>query len=98
MWLPQLSLSPFTLHRLICLFALLGRMKLTSSHLDVLPPSFFISAFDSIGPCILEIINTSLYTGYFKQAIVEPILKKPNLDPSLPSSYRYFPVVQITLY
>uniref|UniRef100_A0A669E0K7 Reverse transcriptase domain-containing protein n=1 Tax=Oreochromis niloticus TaxID=8128 RepID=A0A669E0K7_ORENI len=83
------SFTPVTLQDVS---ALLGRMKLTSSHLDVLPPSFFISVFDSIGPCILEIINTSLYTGsvpsYFKQAIVEPILKKPNLDPSLPSSYR----------
>lgn len=46
----------------------------------------------TIGPCILEMINISLLTGsvpsFFKQAVFEPILKKPNLDPSFSNSYR----------
>ena len=48
--------------------------------------------FDSIGSTIVDIINLSLLTGsvpsHFKHAIVQPLLKKTNLDPALPSNYR----------
>ena len=41
---------------------------------------------------LLHIINFSIVSGSvpssFKQAVVQPILKKPNLDPSLPNNYR----------
>uniref|UniRef100_A0A669E4F5 Reverse transcriptase domain-containing protein n=1 Tax=Oreochromis niloticus TaxID=8128 RepID=A0A669E4F5_ORENI len=83
------SFTPVTLQDIR---VLLCHIKQTSSPLDVLPSSFFTSVFDSVGPCIVEMINTSLHTGsvpsFFKQAVVEPILKKPQLDPSLPNSYR----------
>ena len=45
----------------------------------------------TVGPSILSIIS-SLATGSvptcFKHAVVQPLLKKPNLDPTLPSNYR----------
>ena len=52
----------------------------------------FKQVFHSIGPCVVEMINTSLLTGVvpdiFKHAIVEPVLKKPSLDPLQPMNYR----------
>lgn len=69
------SFKPVTLQDIR---ALLGHIKSTSSLLDVLPVSFFIRAFDSIGRCIVEMMNTSLHTGsvlsFFKQAVVESVL------------------------
>ncbi len=45
-----------------------------------------------LGPSHHAIINTSLLSGcvpsYFKQAAVQPLLKKTNLDPCLPQNYR----------
>ena len=65
--------------------ALLGQMKPSSSPLDVLLTTMFLK-------CITNSINRSLLSGcvprYFKQAIVQPLLKKSNLDPSLPENYR----------
>uniref|UniRef100_A0A8C6VWY4 Reverse transcriptase domain-containing protein n=1 Tax=Nothobranchius furzeri TaxID=105023 RepID=A0A8C6VWY4_NOTFU len=56
------------------------------------PLSLFKSAFQSIGPSILSIINSSLVSGqvpaYFNNAVIHPLLKKPSLDPSLHSSFR----------
>lgn len=44
------------------------------------------------GPSLVSIINTSLRSGcaltQFKQAFVQMLLKKSNLDPSLPNKYR----------
>lgn len=41
---------------------------------------------------MLTIINRSLVTGsvprYFKQAVIHPLLKKPDADPSLPQNFR----------
>ena len=72
--------------------ALLGQMKPSSSPLDVLPTTMFLKVFNCIGPCVANIINRSLLSGcvprYFKQAIVQPLLKKSNLDASLPENYR----------
>ena len=71
---------------------LLNKMKPTSCPTDVLPTMLLKKVFDSTGPCITEVINSSLSTGvvpgFFKHAIVEPTLKKPNLDPLLPKNYR----------
>uniref|UniRef100_A0A3P9LSI1 Reverse transcriptase domain-containing protein n=1 Tax=Oryzias latipes TaxID=8090 RepID=A0A3P9LSI1_ORYLA len=67
-------------------------MKISSCSLDVLPTSLFKEVFQSIGPCVLTIINSSLLSGqvpdYFKKAVIRPLLKKPELDPSSLSSYR----------
>lgn len=32
--------------------------------------------------------DNTVYMNFYKQAIVEPLLKKPHLDASLPNSYR----------
>lgn len=46
----------------------------------------------SIGPSVLSIINNSLATGHvpswFKHAIIHPLIKKENLDTSIPGNYR----------
>lgn len=60
-------------------------LKVTSSTNYVMPTSLFLEAFDSIGPYILSIINKSLAEGFVPlsvwHAVVEPLLKKPGLDP-----------------
>ncbi|XP_030601343.1 uncharacterized protein LOC115791283 [Archocentrus centrarchus] len=67
-------------------------MKPSSSSIDVLPTFLFKKIFCTIGPCVLTIINRSLVTGsvprYFKQAVIHPLLKKPDADPSLPQNFR----------
>ncbi|KAI2665842.1 RNA-directed DNA polymerase from mobile element jockey [Labeo rohita] len=59
---------------------------------DSLPPKLLKSVFESVGPCILKLINSSLNSGcvpeVFKYAVVQPLLKKHNLDPSVLSNYR----------
>jgi len=89
-----LSYSCFSF-KLVSLFdvtTLLDKLKPSYGHSDVLPTMLFKQVFDSIGPCVVEMINTSLLTGvvpdFFKHAIVEPVLKKPSLDPLQPSNYR----------
>lgn len=60
-------------------------MKTSSSSLDVVPTALFKML-------LLSIIHNSLTFGqvpiYFKQAVIQPLLKKTNLDPSLPQNYR----------
>ncbi len=47
---------------------------------------------DCVGPHLISVFNSSLSTGcvpdYFKTACVNPLLKKPGLDPSLPHNFR----------
>uniref|UniRef100_A0A8C2BXZ1 Reverse transcriptase domain-containing protein n=1 Tax=Cyprinus carpio TaxID=7962 RepID=A0A8C2BXZ1_CYPCA len=86
---PCFSFKLVTLHDVT---TLLDKLKPSYGHSDVLPPSLFKQVFGSIGPCVVEMINTSLLTGvvpdFFKHAIVEPVLKKPSLDPLKPINYR----------
>lgn len=67
-------------------------MKPSSGPLDILPTSLLKQSITTVAPCLVTIINQSLATGvvpsYFKQAAEQPLLKKPNLDPSSPQSYR----------
>lgn len=59
---------------------------------DVLPPRFFKEVWGTIGPYIQRLINSSLTLGHvpaiFKQAVVQPLLKRPGLDASLLSNFR----------
>ena len=45
-----------------------------------------------MGRDVLDIINKSLVSGvvlsFFKHAVMQPLLKKPNLDPDSPSNFR----------
>ncbi len=65
---------------------IMGMLKVTSSTNYVIPTSLFIEVFHSIGPYILLIINKSLATGCvpssLKHEVMQPLLKKPGLDPS----------------
>uniref|UniRef100_A0A8C6LSA8 Reverse transcriptase domain-containing protein n=1 Tax=Nothobranchius furzeri TaxID=105023 RepID=A0A8C6LSA8_NOTFU len=71
---------------------IVNSMKTSACPLDILPSSLFKSAFQSIGPSVLSIINASLVTGqvpaYIKNAVFHPLLKKTSLDASLHSSFR----------
>ena len=83
------TFKPVTLNDII---SLLQTLKPSSCPMDVVPTVLFVQAFDSIGPCIVEMLNTSLLTGvvpsFFKHAVVKPVLKKPTLDPLQPKNYR----------
>ena len=67
-------------------------MKPTTCSLDIVPTPLLKQVFNIIGPSLLSIINSSLATGVvpscFKHAVIQPLLKKSNLDPTKPSNYR----------
>ena len=58
---------------------------------DAIPPQIIKDAFETIGPSILVIINSCLVSGTvplcFKHAVVQPLLKKHNLDVNCPKNY-----------
>ena len=63
-----------------------------SSPLDFIPTSLIRSCSSTFSPLIAKLANLSFSQGKFpsrfKIAQVTPLLKKPNLDPQLPSNYR----------
>ena len=83
------SFLPVTLPILI---KLISTMKAATCPLDIIPSTLLKEVINTAGPSVLSIINSSLATGNvptcFKQAVVQPLLKKPNSDPSLPCNYR----------
>ena len=89
---PVSSWSSFTPVSLQDVKTITGIMKPSSSPADIVPTTLLLKMFDIVGPCVEKIINLSLRSGsvpsYFKHAVVNPILKKPNLDPSEPNNYR----------
>ena len=60
--------------------------------LDAIPTPFLKEVLDSVIGDLLKIVNSSLESGVFpdtlKSAVVRPLLKKHNLDPSVLSNYR----------
>lgn len=76
------SFTSFSLIALNDLTTVIGKMKPSSCSLEKLPP---FGTFNSIGPLLLSIINSSLKQGCvsfnIKHAEVNPLLKKCNLDP-----------------
>uniref|UniRef100_A0A3Q3FRJ7 Reverse transcriptase domain-containing protein n=1 Tax=Labrus bergylta TaxID=56723 RepID=A0A3Q3FRJ7_9LABR len=67
-------------------------MKSATCSLDFIPTTFLKEVFNTVGPSILSIINSSLAEGVvpsaFKHAVVQPLLKKPNLDPTDFNNFR----------
>ena len=61
-------------------------------HLDPLPTCVFKECIDVLLPTIVNIINTSMSMGEvsesLKNAIITPLLKKPQLDPEILKNYR----------
>uniref|UniRef100_A0A672H2B5 Reverse transcriptase domain-containing protein n=1 Tax=Salarias fasciatus TaxID=181472 RepID=A0A672H2B5_SALFA len=70
----------------------MGKTKPSSSPVDVLPSKLTASVFDTIGPWVTKMLNLSLASGVFpsifKHAVVEPKLKKANLDQHELKNYR----------
>lgn len=69
-----------------------SHMKPSGSPTDAIPPRLFKEVLATIGPHVLEIIDSSLSSGTvpgdFKHAVVRPLLKKAGLDPTHCSSFR----------
>ena len=64
---------------------------------DCIPPRLLKEVLGTVGPSVLSIINCCLTTGCvpaaFKHAVVKPLLKKKNVDPSILSNFR--PISQL---
>lgn len=60
--------------------------------LDSIPPRLFKEVFHIIGPCVMDLMNLSLMTGCvpaaLKHAVVQPLIKKHNLDQTVLSNFR----------
>jgi len=71
---------------------LLQSASCKSSQLDFIPTSVIKSCSDVFSDIICTLANLSFCQGRFpssfKQAVITPLLKRPDLDPSLPASYR----------
>ena len=58
-------------------------MKPPTCSLDFLPTKF-ISSWGEV----IDIAGPSIFTHSFKHAVVQPLLKKPNLNPSVVNNFR----------
>ena len=89
---PTSTLTHFSEITLSTLEHTVALSKSSTCSSDCIPTWFLKSVFQTVGPDILAIINSSLTSGIFpsnfKHAIVHPLLKKPSLDPSVPSNFR----------
>ncbi len=67
-------------------------MRPSSSSIDIIPTKFLKEVLPAISPCLLTIINQSLFSDcvpdYFKTASVSPLHEKPFLDTSNLANYR----------
>uniref|UniRef100_A0A3P9J3F2 Reverse transcriptase domain-containing protein n=1 Tax=Oryzias latipes TaxID=8090 RepID=A0A3P9J3F2_ORYLA len=70
--------------------SLLTWIKPSSCPLDTIPTSVFLKVFHSIGSTIVDLINlgTEAVPKFLKHALINPVLKKPNLDQSDPKNFR----------
>lgn len=71
---------------------LVGMMKPSKSPVDILPTSLLLKSIHLLGPCLVSILNLPLQLGQvpscFKHAVVQPLLKKNNLDAASFRNYR----------
>lgn len=67
-------------------------MKPSGSPNDTIPPRLFKEVVPTIGPSILAVLNSSLSSGVvpklFKHTVVQPLIKKPGLDPADLTNFR----------
>ncbi len=77
---------------LVSLREIIVKMRSSSGGMDIVPPCLLKYYFETIGPKILAIINSSLSSGdvpkSFKHAVVEPVIFLI-LDPS--RNFHFFP-------
>uniref|UniRef100_A0A3Q3H2I9 Reverse transcriptase domain-containing protein n=1 Tax=Labrus bergylta TaxID=56723 RepID=A0A3Q3H2I9_9LABR len=85
-------LNSFTLITLPELHQLISSIKTSTCFLDIIPTNLLKEVTDTVGPCILLVINSSLESSHvpqsFKHAAVQPLLKKTNLDLTVLNNYR----------
>lgn len=81
----------FTLISLHQLKKLVTHLKPTSFPRDIVPARIIKEAFDTVGPTLVNLIKGSLSSGLvptaLKYAVVRPLLKKANLDPTDPANF-----------
>lgn len=69
-----------------------GHLKPSGSPNDAVPPRLFKEVFPTVGPSVVAVINSSLTSGVvpeiLKHAVVQPLIKKPALDPSVLANFR----------
>lgn len=107
--LPHLALllplpDTFELMSLSSLRDIVASLKSSACPSDIVPPRLFREVWDILGPSVQIIINSSLTSGtvpfYFKQAVIQSLIKKPKLVPlrfqmivrslNSPSSFKFF--------
>uniref|UniRef100_A0A3P9JCY3 Reverse transcriptase domain-containing protein n=1 Tax=Oryzias latipes TaxID=8090 RepID=A0A3P9JCY3_ORYLA len=83
------NFSPVTVEDI---HSLLNKIKPSSCPLDIIPTPIFLKVFECIGAAVVDLINLSLMSGsvpsFLKHAIINPVLKKPNLDHSDQNNFR----------
>ena len=76
---------------LSCLQETVGQLRTSGSPNDSIP-RLFKEVFPTVGISLLTIINSSLHLGVvpenFKHAVVQPLIKKPGLDPAALANFR----------
>lgn len=69
---------------LATLVEIVEHLKSTVCPQDIIPTRIFKQTFSVIGPSVMSIMNCFVLGSvpvYFKHAIVQPLIKKSNLDP-----------------
>ena len=83
------QLEPVTLS---VLQEIVGRFKPSGSPDDAVPPRLFKEVFPTIGSSVTTVIISSLSSGVvpenFNHAVVQPLIKKPGLDPAVLVNFR----------
>jgi len=86
------SLTGFKVYSLDDIRALIASSPNKTSALDPIPTFLVKEYIQELSPFITLMCNRSLSEGHLplsqRQAVVVPILKKPNLDSSVPGNYR----------
>ena len=71
---------------------IVGHLKPSGSLNDAVPPQLFKEVFPTVGPSVIALINSSLSSGVvpeiFYNAVVQPLIKKPSLDPAVLANFR----------
>uniref|UniRef100_A0A3Q2VZM5 Reverse transcriptase domain-containing protein n=1 Tax=Haplochromis burtoni TaxID=8153 RepID=A0A3Q2VZM5_HAPBU len=71
---------------------IINNLRSSNSLHDIIPSRIIKDALNTIGSCILFLMNFSLSPGYvptvFKHAVVQPVIKKSTLDRDILANYR----------
>ena len=74
------------------LYPIIRPLAKKSCFLDLIPAQLLLQSLDTLSPVILKIVNLSIESAFLpaslKEAIIKPILKKNNLDPSEYMNFR----------